>query len=171
MWAFLDRAAGWATRAPFYMSVALLVALMVIGAADVVLTQGFRHSIPGAVELSEAALAVLIFLGLPQVQRVRGHIVIDLFTARLSPSAGRVALVISSLVELAFFVALGWAAWALTVRSLLIDERATGYLAFPLYPGKALVCAGVILASIEIFRQVVLLATGSDAMRREGAVE
>ncbi|MGO4835693.1 TRAP transporter small permease [Rhizobiaceae sp. 2RAB30] len=167
MWLMIDRAAGWASGLAFYVAVVLLVVLMAVGTLDVVMVQGFRHAIPGAVELSEAALAVLTFLGLPQVQRVRGHITIDLFTERLSSASARRFLVFSSLVEIAFFAAMGAAAWALTLRSIKLNEQAIGYLSFPLYPGKLLVVVGVLLATVELIRQTIALIIGREMVTRK----
>lgn len=141
-------------------SALLLVAIMVIGAADVVSTQFLSGGVPGAVELSEAMLAVLVFLGLPQVQRMRGHIAIDLLTTRLGDRPRRWLLAFTSLIELLFFGLIAWGVWALTLRSLAIDEQATGYLAFPVYPAKALTFLGAALATLEVARQVVALMVG-----------
>lgn len=167
MWSAIDRAAGFASGLAFYVAVLLLVVLTCIGTADVLLTQFLSRPIPGAVELSEAAMAVLVFLGLGQVQRVRGHIVIDLFTQRLPPAASRWLTVLTSSIELCFMAAMGAAAWALAMRSFRLSETATGYLAFPLFPGKALVVAGILLATIELLRQTVWLVAGGDRAGRE----
>lgn len=162
MWSVIDRAAGFASGLAFYVAVLLLVVLMCIGTADVLMTQFLSQPIPGAVELSEGAMAVLVFLGLGQVQRVRGHIAIDLFTQRLSPASLRRLTVLTSTIELCFMAAMGAAAWALAARSFRLSETATGYLAFPLFPGKALVVAGILLATIELLRQTAWLIAGGD---------
>lgn len=161
MWSAVDRVAGAASRFAFYIAVLLLLVLMIIGTLDVLMTQ-FNHPIPGAVELSEAGMAVLIFLGLGQVQRDRGHIIIDLFTQQMSAAWARRSLIVSSIIELLFMVAMAAAAWALSVRSLRINESAAGYLDFPLYPGKALVFAGIVLATVELLRQTIQLIARRD---------
>lgn len=169
MWSFFDRAAGLTSGVAFYIAVLLLLMLMVVGCLDVVATQLLHRAIPGAVELSEAALAVLTFLGLAQVQRQRGHITIDLFTQRLSAVWARRMLIVSSIIELAFMVALAAASWALALRSFRLKETAIGYLSFPLYPGKALVFLGIVLATVELGRQTVGLLAGRKAVEgREG---
>lgn len=170
MWSLLDRGAGRASGLAFYVAVLLLLMLMVIGALDVVMTQVLHRAIPGAVELSEAALAVLTFLGLAQVQRQRGHITIDLFTQRLSAVWSRRLLIVSSVIELAFMVAMAAAAWALAVRSFRLKETAIGYLSFPLYPGKILVFLGIVLATVELGRQTISLLAGRDAVEGKETV-
>lgn len=162
MWSMIDRAAGSASRLAFYVAVLLLIVLTFVGTADVLLTQLVGKPIPGAVELSEAAMAVLIFLGLGQVQRDRGHITIDLFTQRLSPAWLRRTTILSSVIELLFMTAMAAAAWALMLRSLRMNEKAIGYLSFPLYPGKALVFVGIVLATLELLRQTIWLIVRRD---------
>lgn len=168
MWALIDRAAGFASGLAFYIAVLLLLVLMGVGTLDVLMTQLLHRAIPGAVELSEAMMAVLIFLGLAQVQRQRGHIVIDLFTQRMSPAWARRALIFSSVVELVFMAAMAAAAWALMMRSFRLHETAIGYLSFPLYPGKALVFVGIVLATVELARQTISLIAGRDPATGRG---
>ncbi|MGB3503533.1 MAG: TRAP transporter small permease [Mesorhizobium sp.] len=165
MWSTIDRAAASASRLAFYVAVLLLIVLMVIGAGDVILTQLLGRPIPGAVELSEAAVAVLIFLGLGQVQRDRGHITMDLFTQGFSAVWQRRTTILSSLIELAFMVAMAAASWALMLRSFRMNETAVGYLAFPIYPAKALVFLGILLATLELARQTIGLIAGREDQR------
>ena len=58
----IERGLDLVSSAAFLVSVALLVLLMFLGTLDVVMTQIFLHSIPGVVELSEAAMAVVVVL-------------------------------------------------------------------------------------------------------------
>ena len=75
--------------------------------------------------------------------------------------ARRVSALFSVLVETAFLAALGVGAWLLALRSLSIGETAHGYLAFPLFPGKALVFVGLLVASLVALRQLFSLMAGS----------
>ena len=168
MWEKLDRAAAFASGLAFYVAVLLLLVLMCIGATDVVLTQFVGRPIPGAVEMSEAAMAVLVFLGLGQVQRGSEHITIDLFTQRLNSTWTIRMRIVTSLLELIFMTALAIAAWAFLLRSIRLSETAIGYFNFPLYPAKALVFVGIVLATIELLRKLIWTIAGAAIPKARG---
>jgi len=73
-------------------SSALLFGMMLLTFADVVGRYLLNRPIRGAFEITELALLVLIFAGLPLVSRADEHVTMD-FIDRVLPPAGRRALV------------------------------------------------------------------------------
>lgn len=86
---------AWEDRIDAVLGVAaavLLVGMMVLTFADVVGRYLLNRPIRGAFEVTELALLVLIFAGLPLVSHADEHVTMD-FIDRLLPPAGRRALV------------------------------------------------------------------------------
>lgn len=86
---------AWEDRADAVLGIAasvLLVCMMVLTFADVVGRYLLNKPIRGAFELTELALLVLIFAGLPLVSHADEHVTMD-FIDRVLPPAGRRALV------------------------------------------------------------------------------
>jgi TRAP-type C4-dicarboxylate transport system permease small subunit len=67
------------------VSVAAVVALLValIGTIDVLTTRVLAQAIPGAFELSEAGLVLMVFLGMAIVTKEESHIKVDLLVNRM----------------------------------------------------------------------------------------
>ena len=133
---WLSAAAGWAA----------LAFMAGIGAVDVLGTALFDWPMPGTFEISEQALAAVIFLGLLHTQIRQTHIVVDILTERLHGWHAR----LSQAVALsATALALGLIAvqtWPLFLGSMAINEQAPGALSFPIWPAKGLVCLGALAA-------------------------
>ena len=63
----------------------LATLLMMIGiAVDIVFRTLYDRSMPGVLELSEAALVAAVFLGLAYTGATNSHIAVDLMTERLA---------------------------------------------------------------------------------------
>ncbi|MEY8828908.1 TRAP transporter small permease subunit [Sedimentitalea sp. XS_ASV28] len=137
--------------------------MAVIGTVDVLGTTLFDKPLAGTFEMSEQAMAAVIFLGLLHTQIMQRHIVVDVLTERFK---GRTALVSTAFSVTATAVALGLIAaqtWPLFTASWAIKEQASGLLGFPVWPVKGLVCAGALSAaavaaiqSVQAWSRVIL---------------
>lgn len=143
---WLSAAAGWAA----------LAFMAGVGAADVLGTAIFDRPMPGTFEMSEQALAAVIFLGLLHTQIRQTHIVVDILTERLHGWPAR----LSHAVALsATALALGLIAvqtWPQFLDSMAINEQAPGALSFPIWPVKGLVSLGALAATAVAVVQTML---------------
>ena len=104
----------WERRADAVLGIAasaLLLMMMVLTFADVVARYLLNAPIRGAFEITELALLVLIFAGLPLVSHADEHVTMD-FIDRVLPDAGRrllVRAVHAICAALMFF--LTWQVW------------------------------------------------------------
>ena len=76
--------------AGLWVNMAGLVALafmMVLTVADVLMRYCFRSPLPGASELTELMLVIIVFFALADTHTVRGHVAVDLVVTRLAPRA------------------------------------------------------------------------------------
>jgi len=133
-----------------------LLALALLVTSDVLTTRILNHPIPGVMKLSEAGLVLILFLGLAVATRNRGHIRVDILFTRLVPRARRFCDAIGYLFAAVFFAVWTWQMWYLAAKSWAIREMATGLLPYPLYPIKFLLFLGLLIATIESIRLLIL---------------
>ena len=114
----------------------LILAMMAVTTPDVVLRYFFNAPLKGAFEMTEIAMACVIFGGMSLATARREHITVNLFESRLSPAQRRWQRIGGDLVCAAVTALL---AWRIVVRgSALLDSRETtlvlgvqrGYVAY-----------------------------------------
>jgi TRAP-type C4-dicarboxylate transport system permease small subunit len=108
---------SWERRADAVIGVAasaLLLALMGLTFVDVVARYVFNRPLRGAFELTELAMLVLIFAGLPLVSRADEHVAMD-FIDRLLGERGRALL--GAAVHLAVAAVMALLAWQVWIKA------------------------------------------------------
>lgn len=150
----LEAAIAWAVGVAFAAACAAMLAIMVIGTADVIGSFLLRSPLPAALELQEVLLGILIFLGLGQAQKLREHIDVDIVTTKLGPSLRRRFELLVLVVGVLSFAVIAWRAWVLAMASWKVGETANAILTFPIYPAKFLVAFGAAVAALECIRQI-----------------
>lgn len=109
---------------------ATLFALMVLTCADVIGRYFFNNSINGATELTELAIAIMIFAEMPVITLKGGHVVVDILDRVLGNKLIKAFTLVSYLL-------ISFAFYALAERMLvqagraLRREEVTEYLALP----------------------------------------
>ena len=104
----------WERRADAVLGVAaagVLMAMMLLTFVDVVGRYVFNHPVRGGFEVTELALLVLIFAGLPLVSHADEHVTMDFIDRLLSPHA---RLALERAVDLlcaAIFLLGAWLVW------------------------------------------------------------
>src|SRR3546814_2358214 len=108
------------------MACFLVLVIMLMGSADAFASNALNKPIPGVIELSGTMLAVAFFLTLASAgsQHVRVDILID----RLSARSGRICHRTALLITLVTFAILAWRLWGLAIDSVLLLERAAGFV-------------------------------------------
>ncbi len=154
-----DRLLGVILRISSWLGWAALLLMLLLGTFDVIGTFFFGKAIVGAFELAEAALAVVMFLGLVHVQAARGHIVVDLVTGKLSGKMAQLSDCVALLGTAAALYLIARQTWPLMIESWRIHEVASGSFNFPIYPVKTLVCLGATAATVVAAIQFLQSAT------------
>lgn len=110
-----------------------LLAMLIIVTIDVAGRQLLARALPGATELTQYAMAITVFAGLPVVCLRRGHITIGLFDGVFQRYGRRLY---SLLVNGGSAVVLGVQAWVLWREASWLRELGAviGYLQLPTYP-------------------------------------
>ncbi len=158
---FLDRSVRWLGTAALAVAAAFIGLLAIVGTADSFGTQIFSLPVPSALEMSQAGLAVVVFMGLAYAQRRRGHVTVDILFNRFT---GRIKAAFTGLALAAAIFFFGFLAWRTGIgafESVAIDERSWGLTRFPIWPSKIAVCAGCSIAMLESLRQFLHLLVGN----------
>jgi TRAP-type C4-dicarboxylate transport system permease small subunit len=130
-------------------------AMMVLVVANIGGRYLLNHPVTGSLEFTEALLVLIIFLSVALTQYDGGHIRVTLATRRLSPHLARAANILCMLAGAAFFGWCAYAAWKFAYQSWSIDEYEWGTVAFPLYPVKFVVFAGILMLAIQFLLDAV----------------
>ena len=120
-----------------------MLTAMFIGTADVVGTQFFGWPVPGAKEITESTMVLIVFGALTYAQIRRSHIRVELVYTHTGPRVQAAMDVVADLVAIVFFGLLFWQAVNEAAFSWQIDESADGLIRFPLYPAGWILVAGV----------------------------
>lgn len=137
-----DRAASTLTRpgGPLLYALSvipgvLVLLMMAVTTADVVGRYLLSRPLTGAFEVTEMAMALVIFAGLSLAAAAREHITVNLFEARLGPEARRWQAVAGDLVCALVTAVMAWRMWergsflTSTGERLLVTGVPRGYMA------------------------------------------
>jgi len=156
----IDRAIVWAGRALLVVSGYTILAIALLGAADVALGNVAGRPIPGSYELSEAGHVVLVFFALAAIQQRGAHIRVDIFLNMMGPVTRKLAEALMLAIGTAAFGYLTWRAVALVDHSVSVREFSSGQIPFPVYPIKIGMLVASAVTTLEFARQLVRLAIG-----------
>lgn len=131
---------------------AVLLALMALIAFDVVMRYALRLPFLGAYEMTELAMALIVFLGLPYCAATGGHVAVDVLSPVLDRPALRWVAVAIHLAGAALTAIMAWqsALYAFTSRS---RGEATNMLKIELWPFELLTAASLALFSAVLLTQ------------------
>jgi TRAP-type C4-dicarboxylate transport system permease small subunit len=158
---FLNTAIQRLCIAALSVSAVFIALLALIGAADIFGTSILSMPVPSSVEYSEAGLVIVVFMGLAQAQRRRAHITVDIFSAKFTGLAQNLSIGVAIIGAILFFGFVAWRSGFAAWDSVMIDERSMGQISFPVWPGKVLLFAGCVIATLESLRQFVHLLLGT----------
>lgn len=129
---------------------------MFLGTADVVGTQMLGRPVPGAREITESTMVLIVFGALAYGQIRRSHIRVELLYTRLPPR-GRAALdILADVCGLLFFGLLLWQAINEAQFSIQIEEATDGLIRFPLYPARIILATGTGLLIVRLALDVIV---------------
>jgi len=117
--------------------------------ADVIGRYFFNHPIPGALDLSELLLVVVVCFALAYTAAARGHMSVDVITSRLGPRMQAMVSVLIGLIGLpVLWLLTYYAAWeGINTYSSGLE---TSILHMPIYPFKFVVAIGFFALSLEL---------------------
>jgi len=153
-------ARDWLERVLGVIAAAVLFAMMMLTAADVVGRYILNRPVPGAFEMTEMMLAALIYCGLPLVSQRREHIVIDTFDYLMSRGVKRGLDMAAEVLCSATLFGLAWLVFGRAGRVASYGDT-TNVLKLPLAP-VAYLMATMLLVGAIIHLWLIFVPHGED---------
>jgi tripartite ATP-independent transporter DctM subunit len=117
---------------------------------DVLFRFLFSSSIPGAIEIEELLMGILVFYGIAYTHTHGGHINIDLLTAKIPPKVRNIIEACLYLVSSVFFVLVSWQLVAQGIEKFMNNEVSFTYR-LPLGIFRFIAAVGAALLAIAVF--------------------
>lgn len=158
---FLAKVFEPATRWINRVGVVILAVIMFLTAADVTLRYIFNRPIPGAFELQEFMMSMLVAMGIGYCAFVKGHINVDILFIRLPQRVQASCNVFHYLIGSCLFALVCWRS---ALEGLVVQSRAltSSVLFIPFSPfyfvvafGSAMLCLTWLYDAIESLSQGV----------------
>ncbi|WP_170835877.1 TRAP transporter small permease [Salinicola sp. MIT1003] len=132
-----------------------VVVILIIGAADTVGRAFWNKPVVGAVEISEALLAVSIFSALAYAQKQGSHVAVDIFSSNYGPRLARWARKLILTVTLVVLGFLLWRTGITAYEGWLNNEVSAGLFRVPIWLAKIVAAAGLLVACMECVRELM----------------
>jgi len=126
-----------------------LMISMFLGMGDVI-GSTFNKPLPGALEVTESTMVLIVFGGLAYAQIRHRHLRVELAYLQAGPKMRSTMDIIASLSGIIFFSLLTWQAWNEVLFSYQIGESTSGLVSFPLLPARIAVVAGASLFIVQL---------------------
>lgn len=153
----LDRLLKLLTMACAYTGMVAIILIMCVTVANVIARKVFATSVPSAVEGSEEALVVAVFLGFGAAQRTGTHVATHILTSQLH---GRVRTAVRAVGVCATLVLAAWMLRGAVKEArytISIHEQIASVVNFPTWPGRIAVAVGFSLLLAEVIRSGIML--------------
>lgn len=148
------------------------MAAMLLGTIEVVGTQMLHTPVPGALELTESTMVLIVFGALAYAQIRRSHIRVELIYTNMGPRVRAAMDVFADICALVFFSLLLWQAYHEAVYSLQIGEATVGLIRFPLFPARIILAVGTGLLILQLILDLITdirrIIDGSELVPAEG---
>ncbi len=145
----LEGSLFWVTRFVDRISWVMLFFLMLMTTIQVILRKFTHHAILGTVEMTELAMAFIVFCSLAECQVHEGHIKVDLILSRFSP---RVQACFDVFTQGACFGVFSFMTWALFSQAEVLKRagEVTMDLSIPVYPFVYVAAFGCVLLALVL---------------------
>lgn len=134
---------------------AVLFAMMLVTAADVIGRSAFNHPLKGSQELASVMLVLVVFFGVAYTAVKKGHVRVELLLMTLRPKSRLLLETLSGFISLALSLGIAWQGF---VQMAVQRERfaTTALLKIPLWPFALLLSLGAALLCLVLLWQLVV---------------
>lgn len=137
----------------------VVVALMVYTVLDVLLSFFLSMPFSGSLEITEFAMAAIVFLGIAWCGWIGGHVAVDILERPLENPRLRFVPVILTFIGGVLFAAIAW----LTVdEALSTMSRVSNMMRWPHYPFQFIVALGSAMYAVVLFIQTYRMLRKND---------
>jgi TRAP-type C4-dicarboxylate transport system permease small subunit len=136
------------------IGISALAVMMFLMAADVVLRYFFNSPLPGAYELFEYMMAIVVSFGIVYCAQRGGHVTVDLVVDRFPKKVQAVIGSITSFFSLGLFMLITWQnLWY--IKEQFGSKLTSAVLLIPVYPFIAVVAIGFGVFCIVLLKNFI----------------
>ncbi len=146
----------------------ITVALTATIVPDVIARSFFNTALYGMSETSVLLLVLMVYVGLPGAQVLKGHYRITIIDNLIGPTGRRALEIVRHAICLAVGIIFTWyaagAAWSSTANF----ESSYAVIRFPVWPGRIVIAVGLALLTIQFMIDLIQVIRGrsSEALSR-----
>ena len=130
----------------------VVVLLMVYTVVDVLMRKLLNRPFSGSLEITEFAMALIVFLGIAYCGWIGGHVAVDILDRPLDNPKLRFIPAILAFVGVVLFVLIAWLTAAQALNSM---HRISNMMRWPHYPFQLTVAFGAAIYAVVLFIQGV----------------
>ena len=135
-----------------YVALWMLALMMFLTFADVFLRYVFNRPIPGAAELIEFMMGIVVTFSVAYTAHQKAHIGVDLFIERFSDRTRMLIGCITSFLTLVVFILMCWQTFLLILEEYH-SKIVSAVLYIPVYPFVATVTVGLLVLCIVLLAE------------------
>ena len=149
------------------LSAVTVLVMMLLTTADVCIRWFTGRSIPGAQEMSESFMVVIVFFGLAYALYCREHVAVTVLTSRLSLRLANILRFAGKTVMIGLVAWMLWETGQEAHHAFVSGEVRFGLLRIPLWPARLAIPVGLTVfllqALVDILDEASLLRKGRQA--------
>jgi TRAP-type C4-dicarboxylate transport system permease small subunit len=138
------------TQGGYWIAGVVLFSLMLLVPADVIGRYVFSKPIPGANEIEESIMVLLVFFGLAYCTLKKGHVSVELLVSRLSEQTQAILDSLTSFASAGIFALIAWRTSILGWHEVVTSTEAGLVLGIPYGPFMLLAAVGSALLCFEM---------------------
>ncbi len=169
MFGLFEKGADGLVRLSAFVGTLGLITEVVVIITDVV-GRYFGAPLKGAQDISQMAMVLIVFGGMAICEKVRGHIVVDLFERQFSPAVIRLGDLFSAILGAAIFLGIAYMLWESAALSRMLN-LSTNIINLPkAWFQYAAIVMSLITALVMILRAISLAFGGAPSPHQEEAL-
>lgn len=142
-----------------------LVLMMLHITAEVVARYVFDSPLHGTVEIvSTYYMVAVVFLPLALIERVNGHIIVELLSKHFPQRTQEILIAVVALASALFFAAFAWQTWGDALKKFEIGEEALGTVSVTVWPTRFYIPIGCGLLVIVLVHKAIRLFRGDGSV-------
>lgn len=146
---FLEKLQIFVERAMMVVAGIVVMLMMMFITIDVVCRK-LSISFPGIYETVQILTVAVVFLGIAYVQKVKGHIFIEVATTKLPLKVQRGLDFLGYVIGVFICGVITWQSVVVAWESIAILEYAAGVIRIPVWPAKLIVAVGFLFMTTRL---------------------
>lgn len=171
----IDTGLDWIVRIAIWLATAMAFVVLVLILVNAITRSFAGFVVPGAFQMGQIAMPVIVFLALPWTFFLRNNYQLDLLYALLPEKGQSILRVLHSLIYTAIFGIWSYATILRAVDSVAIREYTAGQVRVPIYLARSAIAVGcsliLVVVAYELVRSVRRIGARTGPDLRVGAAD